>query len=131
MRCLMHAVLYTELNAQCDEMAAEVVGRTSTVASIVNFDRRQSLVYYTERPSFCRTSCHTLQHDRRFVVKFSESRISDNVPRVSTRVSGRTRINTVWNRSNKALDGSVAEWLACRTHVQKGLGSNRSRDAVG
>jgi len=27
--------------------------------------------------------------------------------------------------------GSVAEWLACWTHAQKGSGSNRSRDAVG
>ena len=27
--------------------------------------------------------------------------------------------------------GSVAEWLACWTQAQKGLGSNRSRDAVG
>ena len=27
--------------------------------------------------------------------------------------------------------GSVAEWLACGTQAQKGLGSNRSRDAVG
>jgi len=27
--------------------------------------------------------------------------------------------------------GSVAEWLACWTHAQKGPGSNRSRDAVG
>jgi len=27
--------------------------------------------------------------------------------------------------------GSVADWLACWTHAQKGLGSNRSRDAVG
>jgi len=27
--------------------------------------------------------------------------------------------------------GSVAEWLACWTQVQKGLGSNRSRDALG
>ena len=27
--------------------------------------------------------------------------------------------------------GSVAEWSACWTHAQKGLGSNRSRDAVG
>ena len=26
--------------------------------------------------------------------------------------------------------GSVAEWLACWTQAQKGLGSNRSRDAV-
>jgi len=27
--------------------------------------------------------------------------------------------------------GSVAEWLACWTQAQKGLGSNHSRDAVG
>ena len=29
------------------------------------------------------------------------------------------------------VTGSVAEWLACWTHAQKGPGSNRSRDAVG
>ena len=29
-----------------------------------------------------------------------------------------------------AQGGSVAEWLACWTQAQKGLGSNRSRDAV-
>jgi len=29
------------------------------------------------------------------------------------------------------LGGSVAEWLAYWTQAQKGLGSNRSRDAVG
>jgi len=27
--------------------------------------------------------------------------------------------------------GLIAEWLACWTQAQKGLGSNRSRDAVG
>jgi len=27
-------------------------------------------------------------------------------------------------------DGSVAEWLACRTQARKSMGSNRSRDAV-
>ena len=27
--------------------------------------------------------------------------------------------------------GSLAKWLACWTQVQKGLGSNRSRSAVG
>jgi len=26
--------------------------------------------------------------------------------------------------------GSVTEWLACWTQAQKGLGSNRSRDAI-
>ena len=31
----------------------------------------------------------------------------------------------------RRTDGSVAEWLACWTQAQKGLGSNRSRDAVG
>ena len=30
-----------------------------------------------------------------------------------------------------ARGGSVAEWLACWTQAQNGLGSNRSRDAVG
>ena len=30
-----------------------------------------------------------------------------------------------------AVDGSVAEWLACWTQAQKGLGSNRSSDAFG
>ena len=30
-----------------------------------------------------------------------------------------------------AVGGSVAEWLACWTQAQKGLGSNCSRDAVG
>ena len=29
------------------------------------------------------------------------------------------------------LGGSVAEWLACWTQAQKGLCSNRSRDAIG
>ena len=29
------------------------------------------------------------------------------------------------------MGGSVAEWLACWTQVQKGPGSNRNRDAVG
>jgi len=33
--------------------------------------------------------------------------------------------------SNTQAGGSVAEWLACSTRAQKGLGSNRSRDAVG
>jgi len=29
------------------------------------------------------------------------------------------------------LGGSVSEWLACWTQARKGMGSNRSRDAVG
>jgi len=32
---------------------------------------------------------------------------------------------------SRVQGGSVAEWLACWTQAQKGLGSNRSRDAVG
>ena len=36
----------------------------------------------------------------------------------------------IWNLLC-GLGGSVAEWLACRTQALKGLGSNRSRDAVG
>jgi len=35
------------------------------------------------------------------------------------------------NRTYTKQGGSVAEWLACWTQAQKGLGSNRSRDAVG
>ena len=30
-----------------------------------------------------------------------------------------------------AVTGTVSEWLACWTQAQKGLGSNRSRDAFG
>ena len=33
--------------------------------------------------------------------------------------------------SSYTLGGSVAEWLPCWTHAQKGPGSNRSRDVVG
>ena len=33
--------------------------------------------------------------------------------------------------SSVVFGGSVAKWLACWTQAQKGLGSNRSRDAVG
>jgi len=36
-----------------------------------------------------------------------------------------------FQRTIYSMGGSVAEWLACWTRVQKGLGSNRSRDAVG
>ena len=35
------------------------------------------------------------------------------------------------HHGNVQLSGSIAEWLACWTQAQKGLGSNRSRDAVG
>ena len=40
------------------------------------------------------------------------------------RVKVNIRVRIIW-------DSSVAEWLACWTQAQKGLGSNRSRDAVG
>jgi len=33
-------------------------------------------------------------------------------------------------RLYRITGGSVAEWLACWTQAEKGLGSNRSRDAV-
>jgi len=36
----------------------------------------------------------------------------------------------IWSAS-LLQGGPVAEWLACWTRVQKGPGSNRSRDAVG
>ena len=46
---------------------------------------------------------------------------------IFTRIFGRYK--PIYNWSN--LGGSVAEWLACWTRVQKGPGSNRSRDSVG
>ena len=36
----------------------------------------------------------------------------------------------IWN-SNNNITYALAQWLACWTQVQKGPGSNRSRDAVG
>ena len=36
-----------------------------------------------------------------------------------------------YHSCNSKRGGSVAEWLACWTQAQKGLGSNRSSDAVG
>ena len=35
------------------------------------------------------------------------------------------------NLLHECQGGWEAEWLACWTQAQKGLGSNRSRDAVG
>ena len=37
----------------------------------------------------------------------------------------------VYTNLHRCTGVSVAEWLACWTQEQKGLGSNRSRDAVG
>ena len=37
-----------------------------------------------------------------------------------------TLSNSTWK-----MGGTVAEWLACCTQAQNGLGSNRSRNAVG
>jgi len=34
------------------------------------------------------------------------------------------------NKHCRMVDGLVAEWLACWTQAQKGLGSNCSHDAV-
>ena len=45
------------------------------------------------------------------------------------RTIGRSLLSTVV--MFQLWGGSVAEWLACWTQAQKGLGSNRSRDAVG
>jgi len=49
-------------------------------------------------------------------------------------ISNSNRANPCCNPNNpnsNPVGGSVAEWLACWTQAQKGLGSNRSRDAVG
>jgi len=45
-------------------------------------------------------------------------------------VAGHNVSINIWYKSY-AKRGSAAEWLACWTQAQKGLGSNRSRDAVG
>ena len=42
-----------------------------------------------------------------------------------------TRLRHILYAASDWLGGSVAEWLACWTQAQKGLGSNRSREAVG
>jgi len=44
-----------------------------------------------------------------------------------TDVYGNQRVHTRY----VCKGGSVAEWLACWTQAQTGLGLNRSRDAVG
>ena len=46
-------------------------------------------------------------------------------------IRDRLAVNLLLKRSTYDTGGSVAEWLACWTQAQKGLGSNRSRDAVG
>ena len=38
---------------------------------------------------------------------------------------------TLYLLTTVILGGTVAEWLACWTQAQKGMSSNRSRDAVG
>jgi len=43
----------------------------------------------------------------------------------------RERTGVAFQHHLNTTGGSVAEWLACWTQAQKGLGSNRSRDAVG
>ena len=42
-----------------------------------------------------------------------------------------TPVSRPLSRTTRVRGGSVAEWLACWTQVQKGPGSNRSSDAVG
>jgi len=50
----------------------------------------------------------------------------------SARVVPATAHSAIRPAASAALNGgSVADWLVCWTQAQKGLGSNRSRDAVG
>ena len=50
----------------------------------------------------------------------------------SARVVPATAHSAIRPAASAALTGgSVANWLVCWTQAQKGLGSNRSRDAVG
>jgi len=48
-----------------------------------------------------------------------------------TDTSSITRQTSFFGTVHHIEGGSIAEWLACWTQAQKGLGSNRSRDAVG
>jgi len=41
------------------------------------------------------------------------------------------RSSRLFPKASFTVGGSVAEWLACCTRAQKGVGSNPSRDAVG
>ena len=45
--------------------------------------------------------------------------------------NGEVGLLVVLTKGTSVKGGSVAEWLACWTPAQKGLGSNRSCDAVG
>ena len=49
---------------------------------------------------------------------------------LSFRKSGISKISILLFWKYSTSGGSVAEWFACWTQAQKGLGSNRSRDAV-
>jgi len=60
-------VLYTEVDAQCDKVA-KVVGRTSTVAGVVNLVRP---VYHTALSSQVDNTCDA----RRAVAKLSKFRV--------------------------------------------------------
>jgi len=46
-------------------------------------------------------------------------------------IRDRLAVSLLLKGSTYDTGGSVAEWLACWTQAQKGLGSNRSRDPVG
>jgi len=51
----------------------------------------------------------------------------------TARLNCNPETNSVLNNSTLTpnMGGSAADWLACWTQAQKGLGSNRSRDVVG
>jgi len=46
-------------------------------------------------------------------------------------ITGANYRTVIYFPTSPSQGGSVAEWLACWTHAQEGLGSNRSCDAVG
>jgi len=69
-------------------------------------------------------------------VKREEVMAGENVNRQRKTRARNRGICTRLSERNRELSlctqgGSVAEWLACRTRAQWGLGSNRSRDDVG
>jgi len=90
-------------------------------------------------PGRCRCRCCLERRARRIVVDDDDDD-GDDVDRLdSSRSSWDVQVQRALFLSrclSRCLSGglvtrsSVAEWLACWTQVQKGLGSNRSRDAV-
>ena len=70
---------------------AKLVGRTSSVASTVNFVRPTMAEFITLIAQFCRAELTTHCDERGAVAKFSEPSVCDKVPKGSTLIFGEWR----------------------------------------